>query len=127
MTITELRILPPLAIGRLGAASRPMDNYEARIDPQNPLAYRTLVPAETLDVDSGSGEITRSFVPDELSFTEGPLVRPVAPFLEVWAVVDGELTRLTVDVLAQEGLSPANVSWRVHAANLKVSRRTGDG
>jgi hypothetical protein len=35
LTIKELRILPPFAIGRLGSASEPMDNYsfELGIDP----------------------------------------------------------------------------------------------
>jgi hypothetical protein len=27
LTIKELRILPPFAIGRMGSASEPMDNY----------------------------------------------------------------------------------------------------
>ena len=39
MTIKQLRILPPFAIGRLGSASEPMDNYtfDLEIDPANPL------------------------------------------------------------------------------------------
>ena len=33
--IRELRILPPLAVGRLGAAAEPMDNYTVEVDPRN--------------------------------------------------------------------------------------------
>jgi hypothetical protein len=88
--IHELRILPSLAIARFGSAPTPMDNYDAVVDAAEPLGYRTLRPAETLEVDIDSGEIVRVFVPDALSFTENGAVRPVAPFLEAWALVGDE-------------------------------------
>jgi len=113
--IDELRILPPLAIARFGAAPTPMDNYDAVVDPEQPLGHRALTPAETFEV-----------VPERLSFTEGGEVRPVAPFLEVWALTGGQLEPLTIDLLAQEGATPADVRWQVQVANLKASRRTGD-
>jgi hypothetical protein len=110
-----------------------MDNYDAVVDPENPLGYRSLRPAETLEVDVESGEITRAFVPDELSFTENGAVRPVAPFLEVWALVGdetlsdgGRLEALTTALLAEEGAAADDVRWQVLVANLKVMRRTGD-
>src|SRR5829696_7692140 len=109
MTIRELRILPPLAIGRLGAAPAPMDNYDAVVDPQRPLSSRTLVPAETFGIDPHSGEPT-TFVPDALRFTQDGQVRPVAPFLEAWALTDGgQLEPLTVELLASDALSPDDV------------------
>ena len=40
MAITALRILPPLAIGRLGSAPTPLDNYTVELDPANPLGFR---------------------------------------------------------------------------------------
>jgi hypothetical protein len=130
--IHELRILPPLAIARFGSAPTPMDNYDAVADPANPLGYRELRPAETLEVDADSGEIARSFVPETLSFTENGAVRPVAPFLEVWALVGdealtggGRLEALTTALLEQEGASAADLRWQVDVANLKVMRRTG--
>ena len=61
--IRELRILPPLAIARFGAAATPMDNYDATVDPDRPLGYRHLRPAETFEVDPATGEIARTFVP----------------------------------------------------------------
>ena len=131
--IHELRILPPLAIARFGSAPTPMDNYDAVVDPVNPLGYRMLRPAETLEVDVDSGAIARVFVPDALSFTEDGAVRPVAPFLEVWALVGdqtlsdgGRLEVLTTAMLADEGASADDVRWQVQVANLKVMRRTGE-
>lgn len=125
--IQELRVLPPLTIARFGAAPTPMDNYDAVPDPERPLGHRVLRPAETLEVDVDSGEITRAFVPTRLSFTEGGQVRPVAPFLEVWALTDGgALEPLTTELLNREGAAPSDVRWRVQLANHKVFRRTGD-
>lgn len=131
--IHELRILPPLVIARFGSAPTPMDNYDVLLDPANPLGYRRLQPAETLEVDVDSGEISRVFVPDELSFTEDGRVRPVAPFLEVWALTGdeqltggGQLEPLTTELLEAEGASLADLSWQVQVANLKVFRRTKD-
>jgi hypothetical protein len=125
--IRELRVLPPLAIARFGAAATPMDNYDVTVDPQRPLGYRFLRPAQTLEVDRTTGEITRSFVPNAVTFTQNGLVRPVAPFLEVWALTDDDvLEPLTPDLLAGDGASVADLTWRVEVGNLKVVRRTGD-
>src|SRR5258708_7527243 len=126
MTIREIRILPPLAIGRLGAAASPMDNYEVVKDLRKPLGYRHLRPAETLEVDTSTGRIARRFMPAAVQFKDGPSVRPVSPFLEVWAVVSPDrMEPLTIDILKENGLKPADVHWRVHVANHKVFRRTG--
>lgn len=127
MTIRELRILPPLAIARLGAADRPLDNYDVDVDPNDPLGYRRLRPAETLEIDDRSGEVMRSYMPKVVSFMDDGNVRPVAPFLEVWALTArGQLEPLTLDVLRSHRLSPADIKWNVHLANRKVYRRTGD-
>ncbi len=127
MTIRGIRILPPLAIGRLGAAATPMDNYEVVKDQRKPLGYRHLRPAETFDVDISSGRILSTFTPSWVQFKDGPKVRPIAPFLEVWAVVSRDrMEPLTLDVLERSGLTPADLRWRVHVANHKVFRRTGD-
>lgn len=124
--IQELRVLPPLAIARFGAAATPLDNYDAVVDPERPLGHRVLRPAQTLEVDVDSGEIVRAFVPTRLSFTEGRQVRPVAPFLEVWALTDGgALEPLTTELLTREGAAPSDVRWQVQLANHKVFRRTG--
>lgn len=127
-TILELRILPPFAIGRLGSSPEPMDNYDLEIDPQDPTGYRRLVPAETLRVDHNTGELS-AWRPPQLRFKDAlGRVRPVAPFLEVWARFEpeGPLLPLTAEHLAALGLGPEAVQWRVQVGNIKVFRRTGD-
>ena len=127
MRILELRLLPTLAIGRLGGAPTPMDNYEAVVDPAHPLEHRQLIPAETFEVNTRTGEIVRVFVPKKVRFTEKKLVRPVSPFLEVWARTSATtLVPLTTALLRSNKLSPADVTWRVHVANIKLTRRTGE-
>jgi hypothetical protein len=127
MTIRELRILPPLAVGRLGAAPSPMDNYDVEVDPERPLGNRRLVPATTFEVDPETGEIARAFVPEALHFSQDGTARPVAPFLEVWALTgDGQLEPLTTELLSRSGASPSDIRWRVHLGNHKLYRRTGD-
>jgi hypothetical protein len=142
-TIKELRILPPFAIARLGSADDPMDNYTIELDaPANqdrPLGYRALKPLETLIVGERSGEIEDARVPPlPLRFKIDGKIRPVAPFLEVFAVVESdrievegdkkenELKPLTVELLTHNGLSVKDISWTVSVANRKVARRTGD-
>ena len=131
-TIKALRILPPFAIGRLGSADEPMDNYTIDVaiaaDQAQPLGYRPLRPLPTLIVGERSGEIEDVRTPSlPLEFKRNGRIRPVAPFLEVFAVTEGdELTALTTELLEANHLSVKDVSWSVHVANRKVARRTGD-
>jgi hypothetical protein len=142
-TIKELRILPPFAIARLGSADDPMDNYTIELDAaanqDQPLGYRALKPLDTLIVGERSGEIEDVKTPPfPLRFKIGGRIRPVAPFLEVYAVVESdktevgsekkenELVPLTVELLGHNGLSVKDISWTVSVANRKVARRTGD-
>jgi hypothetical protein len=123
--ITELRILPPLAIGRLGSSPVPLENYDLE-PPDNPLGFRKIVPTETLIVDPKSGEISGAPTPPGIVFRDGDQIRPVAPFFEVFARIDsGDLVPLTSKLLRQYKLSPADLKWSVKAGNLKVFRRTG--
>jgi hypothetical protein len=131
LTIKQLRILPPFAIARLGSADEPMDNYsfDLDIDPgsETPLGYRQIKAQPTLVVDEHSGEIESERTPATLEFKRGRHIRPVAPFLEVFAVTDNdELVPLTVDLLRKHGLTVKNISWQVRVSNRKVVRRTGD-
>jgi hypothetical protein len=128
--IKALRILPPLAIARFGSSPDPMDNYEALADPADPTLARVLRPAETLRVDPATGEITAAETPPAPPrFRDGDgNIRPVAPFLEVWAQfeTDGPFRQLTLADLSDLGLSPESVAWHVRVANRKVVRRTKD-
>ncbi len=127
MSIHEIRILPPLAVARLGSSPLPLANYDVVVRPGDPLGYRHIVPAPTLAVDRASGEITAVETPAEVRFKDDTgAIHPVAPFLELWARTSEEgLEPLTIALLAAEGLSPADVSWTVRVGNIKAFRRTG--
>jgi hypothetical protein len=151
-TIKGLRILPPFAIARLGSAAMPMDNYtidlDVAADDDTPLGYRAIKPQPTLYVNEESGEIEAECTPPKLEFKEGESdqqgegnaqheddkhhvrkrIRPVAPFLEVFAVTDGDdvLVPLTIDLLKENDVAVKDLSWNVRVANRKVARRTAD-
>jgi len=113
-----------MAIGRLGAAATPMDNYRLQIDPSNPLGFARLVPDQTLVVDPESGSLSSRLPHGLLQFTEDGKVRPVAPFLELWAEIgNGNLAPVTEALLAANQLA---LQWCVHVGNHKVYRRTKD-
>jgi hypothetical protein len=125
--IKELRILPSLAIGRLGSSPEPMDNYD--VEEREGKEFRQLVPRPTLNVDRATGRIVSETTPEALRFRDaGKKIRPVAPFLEVWARFEdgGPLEALTAGNLQDLGLDPSTVRWRVHVGNIKAFRRTGD-
>jgi hypothetical protein len=128
MTIRSLLILPPFAIGRLGSAKQPLDNYTIDDNPDQPLGFRRLLGAPTLVVDEQSGEI-REQRTGQVSFKQDrDHIRPVAPFLEVFAVTDDGETVVPLDLglLRSLGPTPIEIEWRVSVANRKVARRTGD-
>src|SRR3954465_3141500 len=87
--LREIRLLPPLAIARLGASSSPMDNYDVGLPKPNELGWRELTPATTFRVDEVSGEIVEASKPKVLRFKDDKdQIRPVAPFLEMWGRFD---------------------------------------
>src|SRR5262245_33552778 len=108
MSIRALRLLPPLAIGRFGSSSTPLEAYELIESPEGPLDFRQLDPRETLEIDPKSGAVARKYTPQpgEIVFKDADgRIRPVAPFLEVFAeTTDDRLVPLTLDLLAAEGL-----------------------
>ncbi len=61
-----------------------------------------------------------------MAFRSGDRIRPVAPFLEVYALTAaGALVPLTTGLLEQNGLTVEALAWQVQVANRKVVRRTG--
>jgi hypothetical protein len=124
--IKEIRLLPPLAIGRFGDSAEPMHNYDAVIG--SATGFRDLVPADTLIVEPNSGEILQKLRPASVRFKDGAgRIKPVCPFLEVWARFDAEteLRPLTLTELGDLGRNPEHLFWDVAFANLKMLRRTG--
>jgi hypothetical protein len=130
MSILELRILPPLAIARLGAAKEPLDAFELETTPDKPLDYRRIVPRPSFIIDTKTGEITGVHIPDNIRFKdENKKIRPVAPFLEVFvrtSEAPSQLQPLTIDLLKKEKLSISNLHWEIELGNIKLFRRTRD-
>jgi len=129
MAILELRLLPPLAIGRLGASNTPLEAFDLELNDEQPLDYRRIVPRPSFEVDAKTGAITREYVPDRIVFKDPDrTIRPVAPFIEAFvrtSAAPDELQPLTLDVLRAEALDVANLQWSVAVANIKLFRRTG--
>jgi hypothetical protein len=121
MTIRELRLLPPLVIGRLGSSDDPVDGYSLSDDPDDPLGFRQITARDTLRInDDGTASIGE---PRPITFKDAQgRVRPVAPFLEVFAIVNGESEMVP---LTAEHAGSLRIEWRVCVANRKVERRTG--
>ncbi len=127
-TITSIFILPPLAIGRLGGGDTPLESFSWAVDPSFHGGSRTvIVPEVTLEVqDDGT---LRTYVPTTIRFRDGERLRPVAPFFEVWANVEGpsgpRAVPLTLDVLKANNVTLDHLEFTVTVANRKAQRRTG--
>src|SRR5262249_7838419 len=82
-TIQALFIDPPIAIARLGGSSAPQDAY-CWADPINPRSdgNTVIVPWWTLEVLSDATVAPRR--PTTIRPRDGDLIRPVAPFFEIW-------------------------------------------
>lgn len=125
--IAEIRILPPLAIARLGSSSDPMDNYE--FAEHKITGYRRIVPAATLVVDRETGNIKGIKMPAAVNFRDGlGRIRPVSPFFEVWVRLKGRpnLVPLTRTLLERAQVRPRSLQWNIQVVNAKSFRRTGD-
>jgi hypothetical protein len=135
MKILALRILPPMAIGRLGESEKPMAAYDLELSEEKPLDFRKIVPQETFEVDPQTGEIT-AHRPEHIQFKDAENIddksgkaHPVAPFLELFAITDeapGELVPVTVDLLEKAGHRLGDIGWDVEVGNIKIFRRTAD-
>ncbi len=131
-SITEVFFLPPMAVARVGGSDEPLEAYRWT---DNPSVYgghlTTIEPSVSLRVlDDGS---VRPYEPGlPFRFRDGRLIRPVAPFFEVWArVQDGDSGRvseepLTLELMEELGIRQDAVSFRITAGNQKASMRTGD-
>ena len=117
----------------MGGSSTPQFAYDW-IDTRAPRAdgETSIAPAWTIAVQPDGS--AAPFMPDQVTFRDGDLIRPVAPFYEVWARV-GETgsapatwraVPLTPALLQANGLALAALRMKVTASNLKAARRTGN-
>jgi hypothetical protein len=115
-TIKEIRIFPPLVIGRFGSSPEPLENFTVEIG--DPLGFRKIVPAPTLVVEDATGAATERIPApgDVVHFRDGSSrVKPLAPFLELWARFEdrGMFEPLTKDHLAALKLKPSDLTWSI--------------
>jgi hypothetical protein len=128
-TIRRLFFTPTVAIARLGASSSPMEAFDWGPGDPHTIGETRVKPAWSLNVDA-QGTVT-AFLPTELHLRDGALQRPVAPFLELWALTgDGGPTDwtpapITPALLSANGVGEADVTFTVTAMNMKAARRTG--
>ena len=129
-TIQALFCDPPIVIARLGGSTTPLDCCVWE-EPPNPRAdgATVLVTDWSLNVlPDGSIEPHK---PDSIRFRDGPLIRPVCPFIEIWARLgepgsDPSTWRdapLTPALLAAAGTDASALRFTVDARNAKAARR----
>lgn len=130
--ICALFCVPPISIARLGGSTAPVSAY-AWANPANPRTDGQTVVAPAWSLGIGPDGVQAPFMPESIGFRDGALLRPVCPFIEIWARVgDPDAApatwrdaRLTPALLAAEGRSLNDLSVSVVARNLKIQRRTG--
>ena len=132
-TIQDIFIDPPLAIARLGGSSMPQDAY-VWVKAPEPRAgdTTTIAPTWTLVVQPDATVVP--VLPAQVTLRDGPLIRPVAPFFEIWARL-GKTGRspstwrdvpLTPALLKKNGAALSDLILQIDAKNLKAARRTGN-
>jgi hypothetical protein len=125
--ILRLFFLPPMATARLGGSDTPLDSFTWIEDPTIHGAGQTAIaPSTSLEV-LADGSV-RPNLPAAIQFRDGTLLRPTAPFFELWALLEGasDIQPLTTAMLQDAGGSLAGVAFTVTAANRKAARRTGN-
>lgn len=128
--VLDIFFLPPLAIARLGGSKIPAPSFIWDYDRTIHGAHRTVIrPAVTFEV-TADGSL-RPHIPEEIRLRDGDLLRPVAPFFELWAQVqrkkDGKVAEVPVtpDLLERLGGSVDSVLYTITVANRKAQKRTG--
>lgn len=132
-TIRSIFINPPIAVARLGGSNTPQDAYiwAQSPDPRQD-GETTIIPTWSLTVQPDA--TVEPKLPTELTFRDNTLIRPVAPFFELWALLGEakskpetwEEVALTPELLKRFGADVSAITVRVDAHNLKAARRTAD-
>ena len=132
-TIQALFIDPPIAVARLGGSTAPQDAY-CWADAINPRSdgNTVIMPWWTFEVLSDATVDPR--MPTTIRLRDGDLIRPVAPFFEIWALVgergsppsQWQEEPLTPKLLRRSGVDEAVLTIEIDAKNRKAARRRSD-
>jgi len=129
-TIHRIFINPPIAIARLGGSSAPQDAY-CWVTPVNPRSDGNTVIAPWWTFEVLSDGTVDPRMPTSVRLRDGDLIRPVAPFFEIWALV-GEPGSphpqwheepLTPALLKKCGTDESALTIQIDAKNRKAARR----
>jgi hypothetical protein len=131
--IQELFCDPPIVIARLGGSTTPLASY-TWTDPPNPRADSTTVVVPDWSFNVLPDGTLEPFKPVSIEFRDGNLIRPVCPFIEIWARVgdpgsDRSTWRdepLTSTLLSREGADESALRFVIEARNAKAARRRQD-
>jgi hypothetical protein len=122
--VDEVFFLPPMAVARLGGSDIPLASFTWVEDPSLHGAGKTVIaPARSLEV-LANGSV-RPFHPATVHLRDGNLLRPVAPFFELWVRGDAGEHALTAAWLKANRGSLDKITYTVTAANKKAARRCG--
>ena len=131
-TILDLFFLPPMAVARVGGSNTPLEAYRWRDNKSVYGGHLTIiVPAVSFRI-AEDGSIAPYMPETPFRFRDGPDIRPVAPFFELWARVqdpdDGSISEepLTLELMKDAGIRRDAIAFRIIAGNQKASMRTGD-
>ncbi|MFZ6712266.1 hypothetical protein [Undibacterium sp. TC9W] len=131
--IQAIFINPPMAIARLGGSSTPQEAFQWIQNPA-PRANAETVIAPDWSLRILPDSSAEPYMPTEISLRDGELIRPVAPFFEIWARM-GEPgsaesswtdVPLTPALLKRFKIPLANLSLEVNAQNHKAARRASN-
>ena len=131
-TIREIYFLPPLAIARVGGSDTPQDSFRWGTSTGIHGAHQTVIePAVSFHIAADGTPYP--FLPNEIRFRDNGLLRPVAPFFELWARVESDAggvaqqseMPLTLALLSSVDADLSAVRYRMTVANRKAERRTG--
>jgi hypothetical protein len=129
-TIQAIFVDPPIAIARLGGSRIPLDAY-IWVEPGNPRSDGNTVVAPWWSLDVHPDGSVAPRMPTDVRLRDGDLIRPVAPFFEVWASI-GEPgsppsrwqdVPLTPALLQEFQLGEAALTFQFDAQNRKAARR----
>jgi hypothetical protein len=122
--IEEVFFLPPMAVARLGGSDIPLASFTWTEDPSIYGAGSTvIVPSVSLEI-LADGSV-RPFLPEFIQFRDGGLLRPLAPFFELWVRSNGQDQPLTLKWLQGNNVPLSDIQYTVTAGNRKAARRCG--
>jgi len=125
MAINEIFFLPPMAVARLGGSDIPLASFSWAEDPGLYGAGLTVILPDVSLAVTADGSV-RPFLPAYIQFRDGDLLRPLAPFFELWVRSSGLEQPITLKWLEDNKLSLSDIQYKVTAANRKAARRSGD-